>query len=65
MFVDAHRNLIEDLRVKNKTVRTVALLGVSDLCVIETDDAVLIMPRDRAQDVRSVVEELTRRGGPV
>jgi mannose-1-phosphate guanylyltransferase len=65
VFVDAHRNLIEDLRVKNKTVRTVALLGVSDLCVIETDDAVLIMPRDRAQDVRSVVEELTRRGGPV
>jgi mannose-1-phosphate guanylyltransferase len=64
LFLDAHRNLIEDLRVK-KTARTVALLGVSDLCVIETDDAVLIMPRERAQDVRAVVEELTRRGGPV
>jgi len=59
-----HRNLIEDLRQK-KTVRTVALLGVSDLCVVETDDAVLIMPRDRAQDVRMIVDELTRRGGPV
>lgn len=65
VFIDAHRNLIEDLRQKNKTIRTVALLGVSDLCVVETDDAVLIMPRSRAQDVRSVVEELTRRGGPV
>ena len=65
VFVDAHRNLIEDLRVKNKSVRTVALLGLSDLCVIETDDAVLIMPRSRAQDVRAVVEELTKRGGPV
>jgi mannose-1-phosphate guanylyltransferase len=64
VFIDAHRNLIEDLR-SNKTVRTVALLGVSDLCVVETDDAVLIMPRDRAQDVRAVVDELTRRGGPV
>jgi mannose-1-phosphate guanylyltransferase len=64
LFIDAHRNLVEDLRVK-KTTRTVALLGVSDLCVIETDDAVLIMPRGRAQDVRAVVEELTRRGGPV
>jgi mannose-1-phosphate guanylyltransferase len=65
VFIDAHRNLIEDLRQKNKTVRTVALLGVSDLCVVETDDAVLIMPRSRAQDVRAVVDELTRRGGPV
>ncbi len=65
VFVDAHRNLIEDLRQKNKTIRTVALLGVSDLCVVETDDAVLIMPRARAQDVRAVVDELTRRGGPV
>lgn len=65
VFVDAHRNLIEDLRKKNKSIRTVALLGVSDLCVIETDDAVLIMPRSRAQDVRAVVDELTRRGGPV
>ncbi|HEY6078458.1 MAG TPA: mannose-1-phosphate guanylyltransferase [Polyangiaceae bacterium] len=64
LFVDAHRNLIEDLRV-NKTKRTVALLGVSDLCVVETEDAVLIMPRERAQDVRSIVEELARRGGPV
>jgi len=65
VFIDAHRNLIEDLRQKNKSIRTVALLGVSDLCVVETDDAVLIMPRSRAQDVRAVVDELARRGGPV
>ena len=64
VFIDAHRNLVEDLRTK-KTIRTVALLGVEDLCVVETDDAVLIMPRSRAQDVRAVVDELTRRGGPV
>jgi mannose-1-phosphate guanylyltransferase len=64
VFIDAHRNLIEDLR-SNKQPRTVAMLGVSDLCVVETDDAVLIMPRERAQDVRAVVDELTRRGGPV
>jgi mannose-1-phosphate guanylyltransferase len=64
LFVDAQRNLIEDLR-SNKAPRTVALLGVSDLCVVETDDAVLIVPRDRAQDVRLIVDELTRRGGPV
>ena len=43
--------------------RRFALLGVSDLVVVETDDAVLVMPRSRAQDVRAVVEELSRRGG--
>jgi mannose-1-phosphate guanylyltransferase len=64
LFVDAHRNLVEDLRTI-KTKRAVALLGVSDLCVVETDDAVLIMPRERAQDVRAIVDELGRRGGPV
>lgn len=64
LFVDAHRNLVEDLRTQ-KTPRTVALLGVDDLCVVETDDAVLIVPRARAQDVRVVVDELKRRGGPV
>jgi mannose-1-phosphate guanylyltransferase len=31
--------------------------------VVETDDALLILPRERAQDVRLVVEELKRRGG--
>jgi mannose-1-phosphate guanylyltransferase len=64
VFIDAHRNLIEDLRTQ-KTLRTVAVLGISDLCIVETDDAVLIMPRERAQDVRAVVDELARRGGPV
>lgn len=64
LFVDAHRNLVEDLRT-NKVKRTVAVLGVSDLCVVETDDAVLIMPRERAQDVRLIVDELARRGGPI
>jgi mannose-1-phosphate guanylyltransferase len=64
LFVDAQRNLIEDLRT-NKSKRTVALLGVHDLCIVETDDAVLIIPRERAQDVRAIVDELGRRGGPV
>jgi len=31
---------------------------VNDLCVVETDDALLIIPRERAQDVRAVVDAL-------
>jgi mannose-1-phosphate guanylyltransferase len=30
--------------------------------VVETDDALLVVPRDRAQDVRSIVDELEKQG---
>jgi mannose-1-phosphate guanylyltransferase len=42
--------------------RLVALLGVEDLVVVDTPDALLVCRKDRAQDVRLVVEELRRRG---
>lgn len=64
LLSDAQRNLVSDLRASSEA-RTIALLGVNDLCVIETDDALLILPRDRAQDVRAVVDALKRRGGPI
>ena len=36
----------------------VAAVGVKDLVVVETPDALLICPRDRAQDVAKVVKAL-------
>jgi mannose-1-phosphate guanylyltransferase len=42
--------------------RLVAALGVSDLIVVDTPDAVLVCPRDRAQDVKKLVDELKDRG---
>ena len=41
--------------------RLVALVGVDDVIVVDAPDAVLICRRDRAQDVRRVVDELRRR----
>ncbi len=41
--------------------RLVALVGVDDLIIVDAPDALLICRRDRAQDVRRVVEELERR----
>jgi len=35
-----------------------ATLGIADLLVVATEDAVLVAPRDRAQDLRVVVNEL-------
>lgn len=40
----------------------VAAVGIEGLAVIVTDDAVLVIPKDRAQDVRKAVEELKKRG---
>ena len=42
--------------------RLVAVVGMSNVVVIETPDAILVCPRDRAQDVRNVVAELKARG---
>ncbi len=45
-----------------KGKKAVALVGVSDLVVVDTEDAILVMPRDRAQDVRAVVDALKAQG---
>ena len=42
--------------------RLVAAIGVEDLCVIETADAVLISKSDQTQRVREVVDILHQRG---
>jgi mannose-1-phosphate guanylyltransferase len=40
----------------------IATIGVSDLVVVKSGDAILVIPRDRAQDVRTVIDALTARG---
>ncbi|MFT5139437.1 MAG: mannose-1-phosphate guanylyltransferase/mannose-6-phosphate isomerase [Lysobacterales bacterium] len=39
--------------------RLVAAVGVEDLVIVDTGDAVLVAHRDRAQDVKQVVSQLT------
>ena len=57
--IEAANNLVWDARRAAGTQKRVyALVGVSDLVVVETDDAVLVVPRERAQDVRLAVEAL-------
>ena len=41
---------------------TVAVVGVSGLVVVRTADSVLVVPVERAQEVRSVIAELEARG---
>ena len=42
--------------------RTVATLGVKNLVIVDTDDVVLVCDRERAQDVRLIVQRLKDRG---
>lgn len=56
IYIDARSNL-----VRAPASKLVALIGLDDLVVIDTDDALLVMPRDRAQDVRDIVAALAER----
>ncbi len=55
-------NSVIEVNSKNSLVdvpsKLVALVGVDDLCVIETDDALLIVKRSEAEKVRNVVAKL-------
>jgi len=44
------------------TQRFVALVGVPGAVVVDTPDALLVMARERAEDVKAVVSELRARG---
>ncbi|MFI5314394.1 MAG: mannose-1-phosphate guanylyltransferase [Myxococcota bacterium] len=57
VLLDAQHNV-----VWSSTDKAVALLGVKDLLVIQTTDALLVCANHRAQDVRKIVDELARRG---
>ncbi|MBI3071974.1 MAG: mannose-1-phosphate guanylyltransferase [Deltaproteobacteria bacterium] len=39
----------------------VAALGCDDLIIVATDDVILVAPREKAQDVRRMVDEVRRR----
>ena len=42
--------------------RLVAAVGVEGLCIIDSGDALLVVPREKAQDVRKIVDALKARG---
>ena len=41
---------------------TIAVVGLEDVIVVRTHDALLVVARDRAQQVKDVVAEIRRRG---
>lgn len=65
---DAHGNSVEGEAVLVDTTgslvfgdrRIVAAIGLEDMIIVDTQDALLVCPRSRAQDVRKVVDALKR-----
>ncbi len=55
-LTDSHNSLVQ------ATSRLVALVGVRDLVVIETPDAVMVADKTRSQDVKLIVTALQKNG---
>ncbi|MCC6544990.1 MAG: mannose-1-phosphate guanylyltransferase/mannose-6-phosphate isomerase [Nitrospirae bacterium] len=67
---DARGNVISgnvvDLESRDSIIyasnRLVATAGLTDMVVVDTEDATLVCHKDKAQDVKKIVDELKRRG---
>jgi len=56
LTVDTHNSFI------HAQSKLVAIIGAHDLVVVETDDAVMISPKDRVQEVKEIVTQLKALG---
>lgn len=52
----------ENSYIRSDERRTIAALGLKDMVVVVADDAVLVAPRARVQDVKGLVERLKQQG---
>ena len=56
IHVDAARNIIYDARTKSRT--PIAVVGLRDSILVQTDDAVLLAHKSQAQKVKELVKKL-------
>lgn len=56
VLIDSARNLLY-----SETGKLIGAVGVEDLILVETEDAILVARRDRAQDVKKLVAEIERK----
>ena len=56
IHVDSARNIVFDARTKNRT--PIALVGLRDTIIVQTDDAVLVADKGQAQKIKELVKRL-------
>ena len=61
LLIDCDGCIVYDDTERHGRDVAVAVVGAKDMVVVVTDDAVLVVPKDRAQDVKRAVAELRRR----
>ena len=68
---DERKNIVKANAVTQDTSGTmiygnkdklIATIGVDDMVIVDTNDALLVCPKSRAQDVKKIIEELKKRG---
>lgn len=69
---DEKRNIVQGDRLNIDTCgsiiygqegKIIVTIGIDDLVIVDTPDALLVCPKSRAQEVKKAVEELKERGG--
>src|SRR5246127_2002245 len=58
IHVDAARNIIFDARTKNRT--PIAVVGLRDSILVQTDDATLLAHKSQAQKIKELVAKLAQ-----
>jgi mannose-1-phosphate guanylyltransferase len=58
IHVDAARNIIYDARTKNRT--PIAVVGLRDSVIVQTDDATLVAHKSQAQKIKELVSKLAQ-----
>ncbi len=53
---------VKDAVIVSTTDRVIAMIGVQSIVVVDTPDAVLVCARERAQEVKQIVDELRSTG---
>jgi mannose-1-phosphate guanylyltransferase len=60
LSVDSSGNIVFDARTKQRGL--VATVGLNHCILVLTDDATLVLPRDRAQELKQLVAKLDQAG---
>ena len=61
--IDTSNSVILSSHSREGKGRLVATLGLSDIVIVDTDDILLVMDKDRAQEVRRIIEIQTAEKG--
>ncbi|MFC2746131.1 MAG: mannose-1-phosphate guanylyltransferase, partial [Parascardovia denticolens] len=50
--IDSKNNLLVRDKSSEESAKTIALIGVEDFAIVDTEDALLVMPKSQAQKVK-------------